>query len=53
MLDFLYSVGQTASVLLILYGAFLVTDLRLPARKPLGREPQDELLLLKHMRTDA
>jgi hypothetical protein len=53
MLDFLFSVGQTASVLLLLYGAFLVARHQLPAKKPLSRELEDELLLLKHIRLDA
>ena len=53
MLDFLYSVGQTVSVLLMLYGAFLVASQWLPAKKPLTRERKHELLLLKHMRTDG
>jgi hypothetical protein len=53
MLDFLYSLGQTVSVLLMLYGAFLVAGQRLPAKKPLSRERKHELILLKHMRMDA
>ena len=53
MLDFLYSVGQTASVLLMLYGAFLVAGECLPAKKPLSAQLEDELVLLKHIRTDA
>ena len=53
MLDFLYSVGQTMSVLLVLYGAFLVAGQVLPPKKPLSRELEDELLLLKHIRTDG
>lgn len=53
MLDFLFSVGQTAAVLLMLYGGFLVAGQQLPAKRPLSRELEDELLLLKHIRTDA
>ena len=53
MLDFLFSVGQTAAVLLMLYGGFLVAGQLMPAKKPLSPELEDELMLLKHMRTDA
>jgi hypothetical protein len=44
MFDFIFSVGQTASVLLMLYGGFLVAAQWLPARRPLGLELKDELL---------
>jgi hypothetical protein len=37
MLDFLFSVGQTASVLLMLYGGFLV----------MRRGPEEKLVLRK------
>jgi hypothetical protein len=53
MLDFLFSVGQTMSALLLLYGAVLVAGQWLPAKKPLSRRPEGELLLLKRVRTDA
>jgi hypothetical protein len=44
MLDFIFSVGQTASVLLMLYGGFLVAAQSLPAGRPLDLELKDELL---------
>jgi hypothetical protein len=46
MLDFLFSVGQTASVLLMLYGGFLVMGHLLPA-KPMRRGPEEKLVLRK------
>lgn len=52
MLDFLFTLGQAASALLLLYGGFLVL---MPARKVAVLNPtlEDELLLLKHIHTDA
>lgn len=52
MLDLLFSFGQAMSALLLLYGSFLVLA---PARKArvLTPELEDELLLLKHIHTDA
>jgi hypothetical protein len=52
MLDFLFTLGQAASALLLLYGGFLVL---MPERKPavLTAQLEDELLLLKHIHTDA
>jgi hypothetical protein len=52
MLDLLFSLGQAASALLVLYGGFLVLT---PAREApvLTPELEDELLLLKHIHTDA
>jgi hypothetical protein len=52
MLDFLFSLGQAASMMLLLYGAFLVLA---PVRKAPVLNPalEDELLLLKHIHNDA
>ena len=48
MLDILFTAGQTASALLLFYGAFLVLW---PASKAAKRD--DELVLLRHLRNDA
>ena len=56
MIDFLYSLGQAATILLLLYGGFLVAGQLLPARvKTSNLNPalEDELLLLKHIHKDA
>ena len=53
MLDFLYSLGQAVSALLIVYGGFLVLMHRQPAKTRLDPQLEDELLLLKHIHTDA
>jgi len=52
MIDFLYSLGQAASLLFPAYGGFLVMA---PSHKTLKLNPalEDELLLLKHLRNDA
>jgi hypothetical protein len=52
MLDLLFSLGQAASALLLVYGGFLVLT---PARKAPVLNPalEDELLLLKHIHNDA
>ena len=52
MLEFMFSIGQAASAMLVLYGGYLVL---MPARKAPALSPrlQDELILLKHMHTDA
>lgn len=52
MLDFLFSLGQAASVMLLLYGGVLIL---MPERKAPALDPrlEDELLLLKHIHTDA
>lgn len=46
MLDILFTAGQAACALLLLYGGFLVL---VPA--PVTRD--DELVLLRHLRNDA
>jgi len=52
ILDYLFTTGQAACALLLLYGGFLVL---MPARKAPALEPklEDELLLLKHIHNDA
>lgn len=51
MIDFLYSLGQAASVLLLLYGGFLVL---LPRRgRAMDPELEDKMLLILHLRHDA
>jgi len=52
ILDLLFTTGQTACALLLLYGGFLVL---MPARKApaLDAAREDELLLLKHIHNDA
>ena len=51
MIDFLFSLIQAACALLLVYGAALVL---IPARKPRMKSRfEDELLLLRHMHTDA
>jgi hypothetical protein len=51
ILDYLFTTGQAASAMLVLYGAYLVL---MPARKaPIESRLKDELMLLKHIHTDA
>jgi hypothetical protein len=52
MFDLLFTIGQAASALLLLYGGFLVL---MPARKAAVLDPklEDELLLLRHIQNDA
>lgn len=55
MLDFLFTLGQAGSALLVLYGGFLVIGQWLPRLKRSGLNPalEDELMLLKHLHNDA
>ncbi len=56
MLDFLFTVGQAVSAMLILYGGYLVVTQALPVgRKAPVLNPalEDEQLLLKHIHNDA
>ena len=57
MLEFLYTLGQAACAMLVMYGGFLAMTIRWlaaqPKTPPLSPELEDELLLLKHIRTDA
>ena len=52
MLDLLFSLGQTASALILVYGGFLVLT---PLRRGRALDPalEDELVLLKHLHNDA
>jgi hypothetical protein len=53
ILDYLFTIGQAASALLLVYGGYLVL---VPARRKapaLSPRLEDELVLLKHMHTDA
>jgi hypothetical protein len=43
MLDFLFTLGQAASVLLLIYGAYLV----MPWKPSLAAERKEELLVLR------
>ena len=52
MLDFLITLGQAASALLLLYGGFLVLVPQGKAPK-LNPELEDELILLRHLHLDA
>lgn len=52
MLDFLFSLGQTASALLIVYGCFLA--LTASRKAPvLNAELEEQLIVLKHIHNDA
>lgn len=54
MLDFLYSFGQAASALLLVYGGYLVLFSGIRRKAPvLDAALEDELLLLKHLHNDA
>jgi len=48
MLELIFTAGQAASAMLLLYGAFLVLT---PARK--AQKLEDRLHLLKHSHNDA
>jgi hypothetical protein len=52
MFDTLFTIGQAASTLLLLYGAFLVL---VPARQApaMNSKLEDKLLLLEHIHNDA
>jgi hypothetical protein len=52
MIDFLFAMGQAASVMLLLYGAVLVLPPLRPA-PPLDPVLEDQMLLLRHIRNDA
>jgi hypothetical protein len=49
MVDYLFTLGQAASVLLLLYGGFLVL---MPAKAPARDAKLDEMRLL-HLRSHA
>ena len=51
MIDFLFTIGQAASALLLAYGGFLVL---MPARKATvpNRMREDEFLLRRHVLSD-
>ena len=56
MLDFLFSLGQAASALVIAYGGYLTIGQALPMKENtpvLTPALEDELMLLKHIHTDA
>ena len=50
MLDFLFTLGQAASVMLLIYGGFLVL---MPARKAPAREARLDEMRLLHLRSHA
>jgi hypothetical protein len=51
MLDMLFTIGQAAATLLLVYGAFLTL---MPARRAAPeRRREDEMLLLRHSRSDV
>ena len=52
MLDFMFTIGEAASAMLLVYGGYLVL---MPARRApaLSAKLADELILLKHIHTDA
>lgn len=50
MLETLITLGQAASVLLLLYGAFLVV---LPQRRRSDLALEEEVTLLRHLHSDA
>jgi hypothetical protein len=52
MLDILFTTGQAASALLLLYGAFLTL---IPARRARGANPmpEEKTFLLRHLQNDA
>jgi hypothetical protein len=52
MLDTLFTIGQAASALLLLYGAFLTL---MPARKVRATDPmlEEESFLLRHLQNDV
>jgi hypothetical protein len=56
MLDFLFSLGQAASALVIVYGGYLTIRQCLPIKENTAVTTpalQDEPILLKHIHTDA
>ena len=50
MVDYLFTLGQAASVLLLLYGGFLVL---MPARKAPARDAKLDEMRLLHLRSHA
>jgi len=50
MVDYLFTLGQAASVLLLLYGAFLVL---VPARKKPARDAKLDAMRALHLRSHA
>ena len=52
MLDFLFTIGQAASALLLVYGGFLVLMPRKPAAV-LNPALEDRFVLLRHIHTDV
>ena len=52
MIDIFFTIGQAASAMLLLYGAFLTL---MPARKARGTTPmpEEEAFLLRHLQNDA
>ena len=52
MLEFLITLGQAASALLLVYGGFLAL-MPAPKQRVLAPALEDELLLLKHIHHDA
>jgi hypothetical protein len=52
MLDFLFSLGQAASALFLVYGGFLA--LTASRKAPvLNHEPEEQLMVLEHIHNDA
>ena len=55
MIDFLFSLGQVASALVLLYGGYHVIRAVTPLQHKAGKlSPllEDETLLLRHLRSD-
>jgi hypothetical protein len=50
MIDFLFTLGQAASVMLLIYGGFLVL---MPARRAPAPNPNLDEMRLLHLRTHA
>jgi hypothetical protein len=50
MLDFLFTLGQAASAMLLIYGAFLAL---IPAKNVLSTKTSVDETRLMHLRTDA
>jgi hypothetical protein len=53
MLDFLFTLGQVAAAMLVLYGAVLVIGTLHSKSRNVTPAQEDAFLLLKHLQNDA
>ena len=54
MIDFMFTMGQVAAAMLVIYGAMLTIGTAMTAQRGFRRsKPEDRILLLRHLQNDA